>query len=476
MLKKYAPFAGLCLGFFIVMMDMTTVPLMYTTLMDVFQVSPAKVAWVNNIYLICYAAFLLFGGRLGDFTNRKNIVLIAFLLIGVGAGVSGAGQSFEGVILGRALMGVGAGLLTPQSMAYISILFAKGGRGAALGAWGAIAGIATATGPVITQLFLSAADWRWVMWINIPFALAGFLIVAWRLPNDPGKGIVFLDTFVAAVYGICMAGVIVGVQLITAAGATTALGVSLLVVGASAIAILIRNEVRNRRGYILSADLWLDSAFLKTCLISGGLGIGVIGFYLPLAFLLDVRMNFGPVSTSIVMVTVALSNALVGPFAGNLSDRMEPKKIVRCGMILFAVANILLGVIGVFLPGGTLALIALCAAMVVAGAGTGLAFPPLANLALGRARPESAGRAAAFFNSTRQVLSAFGAVAVAIIFDLSMRLQLGRDLDITASTLHDASAATAYSALACFLFIALCLISTSYMARSESPELIPAKL
>ncbi|WHI52274.1 hypothetical protein P3339_05670 [Microbulbifer sp. MLAF003] len=59
---KHISFVGLCLGFFIVMMDMTTVPLMYTTLMDEFTVSPARVAWVNNIYLITYAASLLLGG------------------------------------------------------------------------------------------------------------------------------------------------------------------------------------------------------------------------------------------------------------------------------------------------------------------------------------------------------------------------------------------------------------------------------
>ena len=71
-------------------------------------------------------------------------------------------------------------------------------------------------------------------------------------------------------------------------------------------------------------------------------------------------------------------------------------------MILFAVANILLGVIGVFLP-EALALIALCAAMVVAGAGTGLAFPPLIQSRGGAGSTARRGRAAAFFNSTRQV-------------------------------------------------------------------------
>lgn len=83
MLRKYLPFIGLCLGFFIIMMDITTVPLTYTTLMDLFHVSPAKVAWINNSYLITYAACLLLGGRLGDGTNRKIAIKKQIMAIGI---------------------------------------------------------------------------------------------------------------------------------------------------------------------------------------------------------------------------------------------------------------------------------------------------------------------------------------------------------------------------------------------------------
>lgn len=139
-------FGGLCLGFFIVMMDTTTVPLIYTSLIKDFGVTPAMAAWVNNSYLIAYAAFLLLGGRLGDAYNRKILVSSALLLLSFGALLSGYGETLNQVIIGRAIMGVGAGLLTPQSMAFISIIFAEGGRGKAFGIWGAVAGIATATG------------------------------------------------------------------------------------------------------------------------------------------------------------------------------------------------------------------------------------------------------------------------------------------------------------------------------------------
>lgn len=462
MLQKYASFIGLCLGFFLVMMDITTVPLTYTTLMNVFNVTPAVVAWVNNIYLITYAAFLLLGGRLGDFTNRKVVVLIAYIVIGVGAAISGAGQTFADVLVGRALMGVGAGLLTPQSMAYISSLFAKGGRGAALGIWGTVAGVATATGPVITQILLTTADWRWVMWINIPIVSLCFLIAVWNLPSYSGSGIKFWDTLVSGLFGICLAGAIVGIQFMNVSESIMSRGGILFVIGTIVTIILISNELKKKRGYILPPELWSDSIFLRMCLISGVLGLCITSFYFPLVFLLDIRMNFGPVAISVIMITISLSNALVAPFAGNISDRMKPEIIVRLGLILYAFANILLGLIGVFIPSGTLAFSAFCATMIIAGSGTGLVFAPLANLALGRAQTATVGRAAAFFNCARQISSALGGVIIAIVFDTIVRLQLDYHLEITTKNLRESSNVTAIAALACFLFIALVLGIAAY--------------
>jgi MFS family permease len=466
MLRKYAAFVGLCLGFFIVIMDCTTVPLTYTTLMGVFGVSPAMVAWVNNIYLITYAAFLLLGGRLGDSANRKLVVLSAYLALGVGAVLSGAGHSFAEVVVGRALMGVGAGLLTPQSMAYISILFADGRRGTALGIWGAVAGVAGATGPVVAQAFLAAGDWRGVMWINVPIAFACFVIAAWSLPSLPGRGIKLRDTAVTSLCGLCVAGAVAGIQLIAVARSLLSVGG---VVGAVAAALLLRHELRQRNGYILSPELWRDRAFLMICLVSGLLGFGLTGFYLPMAFLLDARMHFGSVATSAVMITIALSNAFVGPFAGNLSDRMRPELIVKRGLILFAIANALLGAIGIFMPGGTAALATLCAVMAVAGAGTGLAFPPLANIALSRTQRATVGQAAAFFSSVRQVMSALGGVIVAIVFDSLVRMQLDRDIDVTVANLRESSQVTATASFGCFVIIALGLaVAAVYISRQRA--------
>lgn len=468
MQSKHIAFGGLCLGFFILIMDTTTVPLLYPRLMDVFHVTPAGAAWVNNAYLIAYAAFLLLGGRLGDSTNRKRVVQFAYVALGAGAAWAGAGQSLGEVIAGRALMGVGAGLVTPQTMAYISTLFAQGGRGTALGIWGSVAGTAAASGPVVTQLLLATLDWRWVMWINVPVALLCFAVASVSLPAAPGRGVKLRELGVSGLAGLGVAAAIAGVELIVESRAVFSGGGALVVGGVITAGTLAVSELTKNGNAILPPALWRDRSFLRVSLISGLLGFGLTGMYLPLVFLLDARMHFGHAATGALMTIAPVANALVGPFAGRLSDRVDPERIVKGGLTLFAGAHALYGIVGWLVPVGAGSLVALCAAMATAGAGTGLAFAPLANLALARTDRANVGQAASFFNASRQVMSALGGVSTAILFDGLIRSQLGEDAQVTVEALRASPGAVGIAALGCFALNAASLGLGAYVARGGS--------
>ncbi|MCG7500096.1 MFS transporter [Vibrio sp. Of7-15] len=467
MSQRTMAFMGLCLGFFIVMMDTTTVPLIYTSLITEFNISPATAAWVNNGYLITYAAFLLLGGRLGDTYNRRLIISSALVLISMGALISGFGNNLSEIIAGRAIMGIGAGLLTPQSMAYISILFAQEGRGKAFGIWGAVAGIATATGPVVTQMCLHLADWRWVMWINIPLAAFALVTTYMLLPNTKGLGLKVKELFFTGAFGLSISAVILGLQLIHSWDDYSVVVSLLLFLGGSAAIWLLWYELHSRTACILPFEIWKNKSYLRTCLISGVLGLSLTAFYLPLAYLIEIKMNFGPMAISVIMISIAIANALIGPMAGNLSDKIAPEGIVRYGLLSFSIAALMLGVVGIFFNGGTFAFITILVAMVFAGAGTGLAFAPLANLALRQATSESIGRAAAFFNASRQLMSAMGSVVIALMFDYVIR---SSNENISPNNLEPYSPSVASAALVSFCFIALCLAVGAWLSRSYSVQ------
>ncbi|MSE19519.1 MFS transporter, partial [Pantoea agglomerans] len=84
----------------------------------------------------------------------------------------------------------------------------------ALGIWGAVAGIATATGPVVTQIFLQTIGWRWIMWINIPVALIALIFAVICLPGTPGNGAKSKELLSNAIAGIALAAIILGLELL----------------------------------------------------------------------------------------------------------------------------------------------------------------------------------------------------------------------------------------------------------------------
>jgi MFS family permease len=187
-------------------------------------------------------------------------------------------------------------------------------------------------------------------------------------------------------------------------------------------------------------------------------------------------MHFGRAATGAIMTICPLANALVGPFAGRLSDRMEPERIITRGLMLFALANVLYGVVGLFAPGGAVALIALSATMAIAGTGTGLAFAPLANLALTRTQRANVGQAASFFNASRQVMSALGGVSAAFVFDAIARAQLGGDVEITVKALRTSPAAVASAASACFALNAASLAVAAYFASKGARKSLEVQM
>lgn len=174
---------ALLLGFFMIMVDTTIVNIAIPTLVDTFDVGLSAVGWVTSAYLLTYAVLLLVAGRLGDRYGPKQVFvlgLVVFTLTSAWCGLSG---SIGMLIVARAAQGVGAALMTPQTMALITRVFPPQQRGAAMGTWGAVAGIATITGPVLGGLFVESWGWEWIFFVNVPVGIVALVFAFRTLPN-----------------------------------------------------------------------------------------------------------------------------------------------------------------------------------------------------------------------------------------------------------------------------------------------------
>ena len=137
---------ALVLGFFMILIDTTIVSVANPSIMDGLKTDINSVIWVTSAYLLAYAVPLLITGRLGDRFGPKNLYLLGLVLFTGASAWCGFSDTISGLIAARVVQGLGAALMTPQTMAVITRIFPPDRRGAAMGLWGATAGVATLVG------------------------------------------------------------------------------------------------------------------------------------------------------------------------------------------------------------------------------------------------------------------------------------------------------------------------------------------
>src|SRR5688572_16538550 len=138
--------------------------------------SLAALSWVLTVYAIVFAAALVPAGKLGDLYGRRRMYVGGLILFLVGSALAAGSSSLPQLLVARALQAIGGAAVTPNSLGLILPLFPPQRRPAAIAAWGAIAGLGAATGPVLGAL-LADSSWRWIFVVNLPLGIAALVLV-----------------------------------------------------------------------------------------------------------------------------------------------------------------------------------------------------------------------------------------------------------------------------------------------------------
>src|ERR1700755_1169524 len=202
---------ALCLGFFMILVDTTIVSVATPAIIDDLDASVNNVVWVTSAYLLAYAVPVLITGRLGDRLGPKNLYitgLAVFTLASLWCGLTG---SIEMLIIARVVQGLGASMITPQTMAIITRIFPPARRGAAMSLWGATAGVATLVGPILGGVLVDGFGWEWIFFINVPVGALG-LVLAYRLVPTLETHTHRFDWLGVALSGVGMFLLVFGIQ------------------------------------------------------------------------------------------------------------------------------------------------------------------------------------------------------------------------------------------------------------------------
>src|SRR6478736_4006612 len=148
--------------------------------------SLADLQWMVNAYTLTFAVLLITGAALGDRFGRQRVFLIGMGIFIGGSALAALSPSTEVLILARAIQGVGGAIVTPLTLTILSAAMPPERRAVALGAWGGIAGLAIAIGPLVGGAIAEGLDWHWIFWLNVPIGLVVIPLAAARLTETHG--------------------------------------------------------------------------------------------------------------------------------------------------------------------------------------------------------------------------------------------------------------------------------------------------
>jgi EmrB/QacA subfamily drug resistance transporter len=413
----------LSLGFFMILLDTTIVNIAIPAMISGLNSSLDQILWVINAYLLAYAVLLITAGRLGDFFGPRRLFALGLAIFTVASALCGLSQDGNQLIAARILQGVGGAILTPQTLSIITIIFPPERRGAAFGIWGAVAGVATVTGPTLGGFLVTYINWRWIFFVNVPVglvALAGALLVVPDL--RPGRrhrlDIVGVLLASASLFGIIF-GLVEGERFNWGAIWGPITIPEIIAAGVVLFALFIVFE-RFQAEPLMPLSLFSNRNFSIAIWVSAAVAFGMLGFFIPVTIFFQSVLGFSALKAGLTFLPMSLVSMVVAPIAGRMSDRFGGKYILVAGLTFFAAGMGL--VVLVISLNATQATFWGPAAL--AGLGLGMTFAPLTTVAMRNIKPQMAGAASGVLNTVRQVGGAIGSAVIGAVLQNRLATQL----------------------------------------------------
>ena len=298
----------------------------------------------------------------------------------------------------------------PLTLTLISEAFPREKRGMAIGLWGGIAGLAVAAGPVMGGAVVDGINWHWIFWLNVPIGLALVPLASRRLTESFGPR-PQLDSAGLLLAGAGLLGLTWGLVRANSVGWGSAEVIATLVAGAALVVAFLAWE-RRARSPMLPLALFRQRGFATANAVSFFMYAGLFGALFLMSQFLQTALGHSPLAAGIRLLPWTATPMLVAPLAGGLADRYGNRPFMVLGLTLQAIG---LGWVALSAKQG-MGYTQLGLALTVAGVGTSLCFPTVANAVAGSVPLEEVGVASGTNSALRELGGVFGVAVLAAVF------------------------------------------------------------
>ena len=392
-----------CLGFVVVLLDVSVVNVALEALSQRFNARVTDLQWVINAYSLVFAALLLTAGALGDRLGAKKVFMLGFAVFTLGSVGCGLSPSLAILIVARIVQGFGAALLVPASLSLIRLVFVEPeARSRAVGWWAAGGGVALAAGPVMGGFLITLIGWRSIFLVNLPIGLIGLWIAGRFAPTSTVQTGKSLDI------GGQIAGALTLACLTIALTEASELGWNNPVIYAACAGCIIFGILfiwleNNNPSAMLPLSLFSNQTLSSSTLIGLIANLTFYGMVFTFSLYFQFGRDFPPLKTGLAFLPMMGVMVLANIMAGRLATRVGARNIASTGLALSA-----LGYLAI-LPGLSLGSYAMMSMpMLVAGGGIALTIPTITNATLAAVAGNQAGIASGLLNAARQVGGVIG--------------------------------------------------------------------
>jgi EmrB/QacA subfamily drug resistance transporter len=411
--RRWMALYVLCAGVLMIVLDATIVNVALPSIQEDLGFSQSNLAWVVNAYLIAFGGLLLLAGRLGDLIGQRRVFLIGLTIFTIASLLCATAQSQGMLIAARFVQGVGGALSSAVVLGMIVTMFPNPkDQAKAIGVYGFVASAGGSIGLLAGGVLTEAINWHWIFFVNIPIGVATAVLARRLVDAREGIGLRQGADIPGAL--LLTGGLMLGVYTILEVheqgwGSAQTLGLGAVAIGLIAAFLVRQARIANplmplrlfRSRNVAGANV------VQTLLVVGMFGMFFLGALYMQQILgydaLDVGLAFLPAT----IVMGAMSLRLSGPIAMRFGPRttlIASLLSIGGSMLLFARTP----VDGTFVTD-------LLPAMVLLGAGAGLAFPTLMGLAMSGATPQDSGLASGLVNTSVQVGGAVGLAVLATL-------------------------------------------------------------
>ena len=372
--------------------------------------SLSALEWTVNAYTVAVAAGIITAAAIGDQLGRRRVYILGLYLFSAASAACALAPSVDVLIAARAVQGVGAAIITPLSLTILTSAFPAARRGAIVGAWGGIGGLAVAIGPMIGGAVTQGLSWHWIFWINVPIGIAAAVLSGLRLPESrgvqsrldiPGLAIVTAGA-VSLLWGLIRA---------TDVGWTASEVLIALFFGAAQMVAFVVWESRAP-----APMLPLRLLTIRPFATASGTAFLMTGSIMSAAFLASEYFQFGlgysPFDTGLRFLPWTGTAFIIAPIAGRLSDRIGTRPLMVVGLLMNAAGLAWMSqVAGAGVSYGQLVL-----PLILGGVGVSMALPTTPTAALGAVPVTDIGKASGVINMLQRFGAAFAIAAVTAVF------------------------------------------------------------